>query len=426
MMRRWFLALLPFFAATASLLAGLAPTLLTTGALLPLDWLAPAFAALAVMAIAPSGGGRAPGWKRMTFYLGLAALPPMLLAVLAATAVPWIALTTFAILLVLSAIVIGWAARQRGLVKWVVLALCFALSIGVTQSADRLRNFVIPSPGPHVGVVSALPLFENSGAGDGLFDVGGRAPILQAALPLAEPVDALDAETLASFEHMLLAQPRLLRPQELVALDDWVRAGGHVVILADPLLRWPDKRPLGDPRRAPLTSLLDPLMTHWGLTLEHTPVGFVERRVLTRGAMMQLPGASRFVAATGAPCSLAENGLIAYCRVGKGRAALIADADWIDDRLWTLSPAHPRDRRQWTSDAPTVLAGLVRGDTALPKPQWSWLISQIALISALRWALGLIVLFALAPGRFGAAPKSPQRPDVNIDRDLKPPAPDST
>jgi hypothetical protein len=243
---------------------------------------------------------------------------------------------------------------------------------------------------------------------------------------LAEPVEALDAETLASFEHMLLAQPRLLRPQELVALDDWVRAGGHVVILADPLLRWPDERPLGDPRRAPVTSLFDPLMTHWGLTLEPARPERVERRVLASGAMIQLAGASHFAVGKGAPCSLAENGLIAYCRIGKGRAVLIADADWIDDRLWTLSPAHPRDRRQWTSDAPTVLAGLVCGDTALPKPQWSWLISQTALISALRWALGLIVLFALAPGRFGAAPTSSQGSGADIGRDSKPPAPDST
>ncbi len=53
-MWRWFLALLPFLVATASLFAGLAPTLLTTGAFLPLDWLAPAFVALAAMAVTPS------------------------------------------------------------------------------------------------------------------------------------------------------------------------------------------------------------------------------------------------------------------------------------------------------------------------------------------------------------------------------------
>jgi hypothetical protein len=348
----------------------------------------------------------------------------MLLVLLAATRVPWIALATLAILLALGAIILGWTARQRGPVKWVVLFMCLAASIGVGQGADRLRNLVIPSPGVHVGVLSALQLFKSHGAGDGLFDVGGRAPILQAVLPLAEPVDTLDAATLQSFEHMLLAQPRLLQPQELVALDDWVREGGHVVILADPLLRRPDERPLGDPRRAPVTSLLDPLMTHWGLTLEPARPERIERRVLARGAMIQLAGASRFAAGKGTPCALAENGLIAYCRIGKGRAVLIADADWIDDRLWTFAPLRPRDRRQWTSDAPTVLAGLVRGDVALPEPQWAWLVSQTALISALRWALGLIVLLAIALGRFGAAPSS-GHPNANIDRHSGAVAPDS-
>ncbi len=132
--------------------------------------------------------------------------------------------------------------------------------------------------------------------------------------------------------------------------------------------------------------------------------------MLTGGAMIQLPGASRFVAAKGAPCSLAENGLIAYCRIGKGRAVLIADADWIDDRLWTLAPAHPRDRRQWTSDAPAVLAGLVRGDTALPGRNGHRLVPQAALVSALRWALGLIAFLAIALDRFGSCSQvSPER-----------------
>lgn len=409
-------ALLPGLAAAASLFVGLAPTLLKTGAFLPLDWLAPAFVALAIIVWSAPAGGR-PGWRRLALCLPLVLLPPMLLALLAATAVPWIVLAALAILLALAAALLGWAVQQTVLAKGVMLSLGFVISVGVGQGADRLRNVVVPSSGPHVGVMSALPLFKTHGVEEGLLDVGGRAPILQAALPLAEPVDALDAETLKSFKRMLLAQPRLLQPPELVALDDWVRAGGYAVILADPLLRWPDERPLGDPRRAPLTSLLDPLMTHWGLTLEPASAGPAERRLLSAGAMIQLAGAARFVAIKGAPCSLGENGLIAYCRIGKGRAVLVADADWIDDRLWTLAPAHPRDRRQWTSDAPAVLAALVRGDEALPVPQWPWLISQASLISTLRWALGLIVLLAVALHRLDAAPTSSQQSGANNDRD---------
>ena len=48
-----------------------------------------------------------------------------------------------------------------------------------------------------------------------------------------------------------MAQPLAQAPENLVALDDWVRGGGRVLLLADPMLEWPSKRPLGDPLRPP-------------------------------------------------------------------------------------------------------------------------------------------------------------------------------
>ena len=50
---------------------------------------------------------------------------------------------------------------------------------------------------------------------------------------------------------LLAIQPRALPAEELVALDNWVRDGGRIVLLADPMLEWPSERPLGDRLRPP-------------------------------------------------------------------------------------------------------------------------------------------------------------------------------
>ena len=266
---------------------------------------------------------------------------------------------------------------------------------------------------PHVGVMCSLPLFRQHGACEGLLDVGGRAPLLLALGGWIEPVDVLDADTLKRFDTLLLAQPRLLRPEELVAVDAWVRGGKHVVILADPLLQWPDGRPLGDPRRAPLTSLLDPLMTHWGLVLEPARLDAaapVARHGLTGGSVIQLAGASRFTLAKDVPCALEEGGLIARCRIGRGSALLVADADWINDSLWTRTPARPQGGWAWTADAIPVLDRMLLGESGPFAPRWPWIKSQADMISALRWCFTLILLLGALLALKGPIPISAHDP----------------
>jgi len=420
-MRRAVMALLPALAAAISLFAGLVPTLLDYGRFEPLDWLVPGFIVLMAMRLA-----RGPGHVCAACHWALVALPPALVLWLATRVMPWPGFLLLATLLAAGAFALAMARRRPWLAALIGTALFAALRLGAWMAHE---DVVSAPPAGRVAVMTALPLFQQAqGKGGLLHGAGERAPIMSAldAEWRANPIDVLDTAALGSTDRLLLAQPRLLAPAELVALDDWVRQGGSVTILADPLLRWPSSYPLGDARRPPFTSLLDPLMTHWGLTLEPASMGSGERRMLASGAMIELAGASHFTAATGAPCSLAENGLIAYCRIGKGRAVLIADADWIDDRLWTLAPAQPRDRRRWTSDAPAMLSALIRGDAQLPRPQSPWLVSQAVLISALRWALGLIVLLTLALDRFAGAPRAPQGLTANIDRNFGPLPRDST
>lgn len=400
-MQRLARAILPFFAAAASLFLGLVPTLLDHGRFEPLDWLVPGFAALAVLRlVGGAGAGRA------ALHWALVALPPVLIVWLSAMATPWPGLALLDALLAAAALLLARARRRTGLVVLAGAALAVALRLGAWLLAEPS----VPAPPTNsVAVMTALPLFR-SGEGNGaLGGVGVRAPVINglAANWRPEPIDLIDGAALAGFGKLLLAHPRLLAPAELVALDNWVRAGGEAVILADPLLRWPGEQALTDPRRPPLTSLLDPLMTHWGLTLEPARLDAaqpVERRRLTGGAMVQLAGASHFTLAPGAPCTLAEGGLIAYCRIGKGKAVLVADADWIDDRLWTLAPARPRDARAWTSDALPLLSAMIAGDAAPPRPSGAWLSAHEALVSALRWALALILALSILLARFMPRP----------------------
>lgn len=128
-------------------------------------------------------------------------------------------------------------------------------------------------------------------------------------------LDTLGPRTLSA-STLVLAQPRALGPAELVALDNWVRAGGRALVLADPKLEWPSVHAIGDPRAPPRMTLLDPLLSHWGLRLD-----------LRAGARAT---AGRFVRERGR-CAVSEDGLVARCRLGAGRAVIVADADFLHD-----------------------------------------------------------------------------------------------
>lgn len=124
---------------------------------------------------------------------------------------------------------------------------------------------------------------------------------------------------------LLMAQPPAQTAENLVALDEWVRRGGRVLLLADPMLEWPSNRPLGDPLRPPPMFADTGLLVHWGLRLD-APDG--------RGlAVRTLAGRRIITASPGAlygGCTISADRLIADCRVGKGRAIVVADADFLN------------------------------------------------------------------------------------------------
>jgi hypothetical protein len=180
-------------------------------------------------------------------------------------------------------------------------------------------------------VLTALPLFWGEGGpADIVNGTARRAPLITLLDEqwLIKPVDVLDAAALGQTSRLLMAQPRGLRPEELVALDEWVRKGGRTIVFADPLLLWPSARPLGDPKRAPPVTLLDPLFSHWGLVLE-SPAEATDA-VMAVNDMTGIGVGMGTWRTTAKNCQVSPDQRWAECRIGKGVAILVADADVLD------------------------------------------------------------------------------------------------
>jgi hypothetical protein len=228
------------------------------------------------------------------------------------------------------------ATRKR---LWVGLLL--VLGLVFLLSAMRYLRPENKVDRPTLGLMTTLPLQWSEGGIEAV--IASDAPPHPAYARLTKaynvkPIDDLAVLGANNPSLLLLAQPRALRPAELVRLDAWVREGGRVLILADPALQWGSLYPLGDKRRPLFTSLLSPLFSHWGVELvlpitEEAPL--VVREVDTLTLRTQTPGEWQVKqGSVGGACVIADHRLVADCRVGKGRAFLVADADLLDAVYW--------------------------------------------------------------------------------------------
>ena len=140
------------------------------------------------------------------------------------------------------------------------------------------------------------------------------------------PIGVADAASLKGHDLLLMAHPRAQPAEALVDLDRWVRDGGHVLLLADPRLDWPSERPLGDRLRPPPAFADTGLLGHWGLVLSGPePDGPASVGNGDVEIMAASPGklASR-------SCAIVGNGFVARCRIGRGSATIVADADFLN------------------------------------------------------------------------------------------------
>lgn len=356
----------------AVLVAGL-PHLLSTGQVDPRDWALPCLTGLGALAFLLRW--ILGGWRRWVFVPAALSilLPPLLLALVASAG--------------------GWE-------RWAVWR-------GSTL-ADKRKSVARPE----IGILSGPVLYAPAGPtpGDG-FSAGPLWRFLSESFTLS-PVDALEGGVPVGLRILLIVQPRALSPVELVELDKWVRIGGRAVLLVDPDLHWADVRPLGHGLRAPRITLLQPLLVHWGVPLAPFRPGAsgedpVKRHMLDGGRMIQTAGASHFLP-THSGCSTSSGGLVAQCRIGRGNAVLVADADFANPSLWTTDGSRPGDVRAWTSDAPAFLADMLAmgaGDVAGKRV---WLSKADGLPSALLPAMAIVLVLAAATaigaGRKGEKP----------------------
>lgn len=426
MMRRVRASLVLLLLAGAALLLGLTGTTLRTGWIDPLDWLLPGGVVMIAMLLLASRSGAPLRSRHIVWLWSLVAAPALIFCLLAGVGRPWLAMGLLAVGL---ALVAGGAARALRLApakRWLALAALIGAAAVVPFLMMAWSGTDAPTADkPSIGVMAGVPVQGVPfGAAQGIAPaeaIGLGSPLwhqLEARFR-PRPLDTLDVVSLSGLDALLLVQPRLLAPAELVALDRWTRGGGRAVILADPLLHWADPRPHGHPGRAPLTSLLDPLLSHWGLRLEPAEVAGggdpIERRRLDGGRMVQLSGASRFAAQGEGSCVLQDGGLIARCRIEQGAVLLIADADWANDLLWTLDPDNPADRRAWTSDAVDLLDGWLRGAPARLTGRGTWLVDRDTLLHALRLSLALLLALVAAERLVAGRPMPSQ---VNFDTNM--------
>lgn len=218
-----------------------------------------------------------------------------------------------------------------------MLIVCVIVGLIVAQ-AYSVGN-IVPR-GSAIGLMSSLPLRWQESMRGKTFDLDAESAPAFARLTAKQDVRLLDNfENLSDIKVLLLAQPRALSGAEHVLLDQWVRDGGRAIILADPALAWESIYPLGDKRRPLFTSLLSPLLNHWGLQLELN-MDAEERDVVRTIAGLKIRTQtigiwSRFKEGTGAAkCTLSDDNVRADCRIGKGRAIMLADADLLLHENW--------------------------------------------------------------------------------------------
>ena len=180
-----------------------------------------------------------------------------------------------------------------------------------------------PDERPTLLLLTSLPLVF----GEQFSLEPGGSPALKALATRYRviPISVTDEADLARGRLLLMAQPRAQPAEDLVALDDWVRGGGRVLLLADPMLEWPSERPLGDPLRPPPMFMDTGLLGHWGLRLD-TPDERGPKRARLGGyaVLTDSPGS------LWGRCDISRDRLVAHCRIGHGRATIVADADFLD------------------------------------------------------------------------------------------------
>lgn len=223
-------------------------------------------------------------------------------------------------------------SRKLPKIALVSIALLLVGALGLLWSAQSE-----PGPRPQVALMTSLPIYWSDGADVALIASGqGELPWVRDTLEARyhlKPVDALGAagqgDPLAGIERLMVVQPRALSPQDNVALDQWVNDGGHLFMALDPLLTGQYSVPLGDPSHPVAVGLIPPVIERWGMDFrfdETQPFAVRELDGMGIAIPVAMAGEIHPLSGAGKSCRIAGSGILATCKVGRGRVTILADA----------------------------------------------------------------------------------------------------
>ncbi|WFL78000.1 hypothetical protein P7228_02730 [Altererythrobacter arenosus] len=229
--------------------------------------------------------------------------------------------------------------------KYAWLAALLALAVGLyaawtiaARSADRQP----------LALMTSLPIYWGEGSDMGEL-IAGRVdtPFVRQVLERQYELEMLDTlaaqpgvgdeaatiDPLAGVTRLFIVQPRGLGPEDNVALDKWVRAGGKLLLALDPQLTNTYAVTISDPRHPTSAALIPPVMQRWGLAMRYDEEQTFGQRTVTVDGMdwpVVLAGELFAVGAEGdegrGKCSIEADGVIARCSVGAGQVTVLADA----------------------------------------------------------------------------------------------------
>lgn len=234
--------------------------------------------------------------------------------------------------------VLRWGVPLASAVLWLVAAhllLSWAYTPAAAQRGAKPAVMVTGLPLRWAGSADFADILSGE-SGDDIFlsTLEGLGPI--------SLVDSLTDQPRVAGATWVLAHPRALAPQDMVAVDRHVRGGGRALIFADALSSWPAAHGFGDPRNAPITSLLTPLLDHWGVKLSAVAHGQGGEQWLHMvdagvgagvGAGLRLHSAGRF-ARWPSTCVSIGQAYALRCKIGRGEVVLVGDADLLYAPLW--------------------------------------------------------------------------------------------
>ena len=214
-------------------------------------------------------------------------------------------------------------ARGRALLFLAVLIVAGA--IWFAQSRPGASPFPArpPAQRPSLLLLTGLPLLFNEDFS--LSDAGSPALKRLRTRYRVVPISVTSGFELAKADLLMMAQPQAQTAENLVTLDAWVRGGGRVLLFADPMLEWPSNRPLGDVLRPPPMFADTGLLGHWGLRLDAP-----DRPGPADGRLGDYKVATLSPGTLHGSCAITGGRLAAECRIGKGRAIIVADADLLN------------------------------------------------------------------------------------------------